>query len=141
MKRFASTLLLYIAGIAVIWLMGWLLVSGWYIDSYEKSFMPILNYAALPALISALICILTETVLWRLSVIPALILVMMFALRFMITLVLSAIFYIAVISGPDTSKIDKIGYVLMVFLFYGSNLIVHVISNVIDNRLEEKLNK
>ena len=136
MKRIAATILVYAVLIAVVWILGWLIVSKWYSTKFGTQFIPILNYSAIPALISAIICILTENILWKFSVNPPLIIMYTFVIRLVIMFSLSGVFYMLAIVGPESIKADKIAYVLTVFFNYQALLLAHIISNMLHNRLE-----
>ena len=137
MKRIASQLLVYASLIFVIWLLGWLLIAGWYQAKFDTSFLPILNYAALPALLVAIICVLAESLMWRLSVNSPVIIMYTFAIRIVFMFIFAGLFFALKITGPESTKVDKVAYVLIVFFNYLAILTAHVISNMFNNRLND----
>ncbi len=141
MKRLGLTFLIHAIIFVIVWFLGLVLVSDWYFDRFGRPFAEIWNYSALPAVSSACICIGLETVMWKFSVNAAAIVMVMFVLRVMLIGVLSAAVFFISIAGSETTKIDKVVYVISVFLFYILLLSAHVFSNVVDNKLEEKHNK
>ncbi len=140
MKRIICKFFLYILFLWLVWLVGWLLVRGWYNERFANSYEPILNGSAGPAIITAVVCLVIETLLSSLAVNPALVLLIMFVLRIALMLGLSAVAFVIVVSGENTGKYDMISFVLTGFCFYGALLSAYVIGNVVVEKLTEKQN-
>lgn len=137
MKCFIVTLLLHVLAILLVWLTGWLIVSPWYESEFGKDLVPIISYAVLPALISMFACAVIESILWRVSVTPVIIIMILFVLRVMLMLVLSAVVYIIKLKGEGVIKVEKITFFLAFFFYYGAILFAHIASNLLYNRIEK----
>ncbi len=130
MKKIGLTILVYFAFIAVVWLAGWLLVANWYSSKFDNPYLPILNFSALPALLTAIICTLIESLLLQLRL-GGVVLLADFVFRIMSMILLSAFFYFYKFGTSEADKYFKVAYVLTAFVYYNALLIAHVVGTLL----------
>ena len=134
MTRLVTTISIGLFCVALVWLSGHFLFADWYQQKYDRLLAPAVNFAAMPALITILICGVVEYIMRKFSAdnAPHIVLVI-FGIRMASMLLTTIVVFMLLLERSYTTA-----FLIWIVLYYWAVIIAHVISHTLDIAMQNK---